>query len=99
MYNRGMRVVNCRCVYIDWVFRFNSRQISVCLLRAALLVLLESADRFAATIDGLVMHWNVSIITRYDGLWLNKLFRGRRCFSAQLHTSREHNITPERLAP
>ena len=21
MYNRGMRVVNCRCVYIDWVFR------------------------------------------------------------------------------
>ena len=51
MYNRVKRVVNCRCVYIDWVFRFDSRQMSVCLLRAALLVLLESADRFAATID------------------------------------------------
>ncbi len=59
MYNREIRVVNCRCVYTDWVFRFVStraRQISVFLLRAALLVLLESADRFAATIDGLVMH-------------------------------------------
>ena len=51
MYNSVMRVVNCRCVYIDLVFRFDSRQMSVCLLRAALLVLLESADRFAATID------------------------------------------------
>ena len=60
-------------------------QMSVCLLRAALIVLLKSADRFAATIDGLVI---LSIITRYDGLWLKKLFRGRRCFSAQLHTSR-----------
>ena len=54
--SRGMQVVNCRFVYIIFHCRLAP---DVCLfVTGTLLVLLlfESANRFAATIDGLVMH-------------------------------------------
>ena len=52
--SRGMQVVNCRFVYI--IFHCRLAPDVDLFVTGTLLVLFESANRFAATIDGLVMH-------------------------------------------
>ena len=61
-------------LFIDFIristgfFVADSHQMPIYLLRTSL-VLFESADRFAMS-DELVMYWNLTIITMYEGLSL-----------------------------